>query len=209
MVVGAVVFDPANHRNPEWGFTYHLEDAKPLLSQGDDVAAVVVLALALENFGAAAHRRHCLALGIPAHHAKTPVRFQNGAQHHAIARLKDMERQDFLREQHHIRQGEEWQFPHGQWVTAATWGWKRWVKQRQQWRSMLLRILGRSSRQRAAWGLRWLDRSRLFSGSREPATALLTWIQAPASFRPRRSNAFQYKGRLQRSLPGCTRFLSP
>ena len=114
MVVGAVVFDPANHRNPEWGFTYHLEDAKPLLSQGDDVAAVVVLALALENFGAAAHRRHCLALRIPAHHSKTPVRFQNGAQHHAITRLKDMEWQDFLREQHHIRQGEEWQFPHGQ-----------------------------------------------------------------------------------------------
>ena len=68
-----------------------------------------------------------------------------------------MQGQDFLGEQHHIRQGEEWQFPHGQMGHGGNLGWKRWMKQRHGWRKLLGGILGRSSSHRAAGGVSWPD----------------------------------------------------
>ena len=77
-------------------------------------AAVIGLGLALQDLSAAPHIGHASFLGIPAHHSKASVRFQNGAQHHPVARLKDVQGQHFLREQHHVGQREQWQLAHSQ-----------------------------------------------------------------------------------------------
>lgn len=115
VVAGAgIVLDPADHGDAERSFPDHLKHPEALLAEGDDVAAIIVLGLALKNFRAAAHLGHVLLVRVPAHHAETTVGVQHRLQHHAVAGLEDMQGKHFLREQHHIRQGEEWEFPHGQ-----------------------------------------------------------------------------------------------
>jgi len=72
------------------------------------------LGLALQDLSAAAHIRHPSFLGIPAHDPEAAIGFEHRAQHHPVARLKDVQGQHFLGEQHHIRQREQWQFAHSQ-----------------------------------------------------------------------------------------------
>ena len=120
MAIADAVFDPAHHPHPKGGFAHDVEDPKALLTEGHDVAAVVLLGLAVEDLGAAADLRHALLLGIPAHHAEAAVLGHHRAQHHAVARLEDVEWQHFLGEEHHVGEGEQGQFPHGQFTHAIT-----------------------------------------------------------------------------------------
>ena len=113
MVFGLLVFNPTDQTDLEGGFAHHLQQPEALLAHGDDVAAVVVLGLALQDFRTTAHAGHRSFLGVPADHTKAPVAFEDRAQHHPVPRLKDVQRQHFLGEEHHIRQREQRQFSHG------------------------------------------------------------------------------------------------
>ena len=75
---------------------------------------VVVLGLAVQDLGTAAHIGHGLVLGVPTHNSEALVSGHHGAQQHPVAGLKNMKWQYFLGEEHHIGQGKQRQLPYGQ-----------------------------------------------------------------------------------------------
>ena len=119
MVLADAVLDPAHHADSERRLAHDVEDAEPLLAEGHDVAPVIVLGLAVQDLGTAANIGHALLLGIPAHHTEAAILRHHGAEHHAVAGFEDVKRQHLLREEHHIGEGEQGQFPNGQ-VAHAT-----------------------------------------------------------------------------------------
>ena len=74
----------------------------------------VLAGLVLNHFRAAADRGHALAAGIPTHHSKTSIGFEDALQHHSVARFEDVQRQNVAWKENDIRQRKERQFSDGQ-----------------------------------------------------------------------------------------------
>jgi hypothetical protein len=66
------------------------------------IAVVVFLGLTVQDFGTAAHLCHGLVLGVPTHHSEALIPCHYGAQQHPIAGFKNMKREHFLGEEHHV-----------------------------------------------------------------------------------------------------------
>ena len=59
------VLDPADHADAEGGVAHDVQHPEALLAEGHDVAAVVVLHLAVKDLRTAAHFRHAFVAGDP------------------------------------------------------------------------------------------------------------------------------------------------
>ena len=67
----------------------------------------------LEHFCAAADLGHLAVFGIDPHDPESFVGLQNGLEQHPIAGFKNMQRQQLLRKQNDVRQGEQGKLPDG------------------------------------------------------------------------------------------------
>jgi len=101
-----LVFNPAHQANHERCVPDNVEDSESLLSKRHNVAAIILLGLMLEDFGAAANCCHVFGLGIPSHNPEASISLKHRPQHDAVTVLKNVQWQHFLRKKHHIRQGE-------------------------------------------------------------------------------------------------------
>ena len=90
------ILQPAHQGNGEGGLAHDVEHPKALLPHGDQIAAVVILGLALEYFGAATDFGHFLAFRVPAHHTKATVAIEHRLEHHPVAVLKYVEGEHLL-----------------------------------------------------------------------------------------------------------------
>ena len=66
----------------------------------------------LKHLSAATNLGHFAVLRVDANNAEALVGLQNRLKKHPITRFKNVQRQELLREQHDVRQGEQGKLPH-------------------------------------------------------------------------------------------------